>query len=69
MTPDEVVLTVEDLPTLRRLAKLTRKIADEGKAEEFPYLADRVKAEFADRYTASFIERLVAELEKYELPT
>lgn len=69
MTPDEVVLTVEDLPTLRRLAVLTRKIADEGKAEEFPDPADRWRIEFADRYIARFIERLVAELEKYELPT
>lgn len=63
-TPDDLVLNLEDLPTLRKLAKITRAIAETQDSE------DSVPPEAGDelfrlcwRYTTRFCERLVSDME------
>ena len=62
MSNDDPVLTLEDLPTLRRLAELTRKLSNE-------YVPDPDTCDtygimpVCHRYTAAFMEALVKDLE------
>lgn len=62
MTSDEIVLTIEDLPTLRRLVNLTNKIV-EGGAAEFSHPQERAKVEMMQLFTSRFMQALVDRLE------
>lgn len=57
--------TLDDLPTLRKCAEITRQLADDG-ASEIDDPAGRAFIVSVMRYAAEFHERLVRELESYE---
>jgi hypothetical protein len=59
-------LTLDDLSTLRKLACITRRLADDGAPEIKDDPSGRAFVESVMRYSAEFHERMVRELEAYE---